>query len=70
MLYYIKLKKLGSANWKALREDGKILVFNNLDKAKDMTNNTNTIPKIISISYHPAHKRSSIYGKKYKKIGW
>ena len=71
MYYYIKLRKKGTAEWKALREDGRILVFNSLDAAKKHLENLQEhVCKIISIPCHPMHKRSPIYGKRYKKIGW
>jgi hypothetical protein len=71
MFYYIRIRKKGSLNWKAAREERKMLVFNNLENAKKYSEELKDyVCKIVSLPYHPAHKRGSLYGKKYKKIGW
>lgn len=71
MFYYTRLRKKGTTDWKAMREDGRILVFKSHDSAKKHTEAlTDFTCKIITIPFHPAHKGSPIYGKKYKKIGW
>lgn len=71
MFYYLKLRKKGTLNWKALREDGKILVFNKYETAKRYTDDLGDyVCEIITISCHPMHKQSPIYRRKYKKVGW
>jgi len=71
MFYYIHLRKAGKLNWKAFREDGKILVFNKYEVAKKYADQLNGfVCKIMSINYYPAHRKSHLHGKKYKKIGW
>ena len=71
MFNYIKIRKKGSLNWKALREDGKILVFNRYENVQKYTNNlSGYVCQIMPIPYHPSHKKSPIYRKRYKKMEW
>ena len=69
MYYYIKIREKGNLIWKVLREDGKILVFNKYETVKEYAKGLNKfISQIVSIPYHPMHKRSPIYGKRYTKM--
>ena len=71
MYYYIKIRKKGNLIWKALREEGKILVFNRLENVKKYLDNLKDyICEIVPISYHPPHRKGPIHGKKYKKVEW
>ena len=71
MYYYIKLRKKGTPSLKALRENGKIVVFDKFEIAKGHAANTKDfVYKIISLARHPMHKQSPIYGKRYQKMGW
>lgn len=71
MFCYIKIREKGTLNWRALREDGKILVFNKCKTAKKYAGNlSDFVYEIISFPYHPMHKKSPIYGKKYTKVEW
>ena len=71
MYYYIKLRKKGTPSWKALRENGKIVVFDKFEIAKGQTTNSKDFEyKIISLTHHPTNKQSPIQGKKYLKMGW
>jgi len=69
MFYYIKIRKKGKLNWKAARKEGKILVFNRYETAKRYTNSLNDyVCTLAPLIYHPSHKKSAIYGKKYIKF--
>lgn len=71
MFYYIKIRKKGKLIWKALREDGKMLVFNRYENANKCSDGLKDyLCKIIPMQYHPSHKKSQIYRKKYKKVEW
>lgn len=70
MFCYIKIRKKGNLIWKALRENGKILVFNRHETAKKYADSPEHISEIIPLPYHPMHKKSPIYRKKYKKVEW
>jgi len=71
MFYYIKIRKKGDLIWKTLRKDGKILVFNRYENAKKYSDNLkDCICEIISLNYHPSHKKGPIYRKKYQKAEW
>jgi len=71
MYYYLKFRKKGTLDWKALRENGRILVFNRYESVKKYAENIqNFILKIVDFSCHPSDKKSPIYGKKYIKINW
>ena len=70
MFYYIRKRSKGIFNWKALREDSKIVVFDKYEAAKKYADSlTDSVSKIVKLLYHPAHKLSPIYWKKYRKIG-
>ena len=67
--YWFTLK--GNIAAFSFREDGKILVFNKYEVAKKYADQLNGfVCKIMSINYYPAHRKSHLHGKKYKKIGW
>ncbi len=71
MFHYIRIRKKGNLIWKALREEGKILVFDRYENAKKHADKLNDfVFEIISTSYHPSHKKSQIYRKKYKRSDW
>lgn len=71
MFYYIKIRKKGNLSWKAVREDGRILVFNNLQAAKARAKESaDSICNIIAFQDHPSGKGNPIYHKKYLKKDW
>ena len=66
MYFYVKVRKIGTFVWKALREQNKILIFKKYELAKKHVQAMeNTVYKIVSLEVHPSNKQSSIYGKKY-----
>lgn len=65
MFYYIRKKLVGKS--KAVRDNGKILVFTNDTKAKEHIKNFSKKEyELKHTKFHPSNSRSSIYGKKYK----
>ncbi len=71
MFNYIKIRKKGTLNWKALRKNGKILVFDSVENGRAYINNyEDYVCKIIPIICHPTNRKSPIHGKPYEKIGW
>jgi len=71
MYYFVKTRKKGTLDWKVLREDGRILVFNRYENVKKYADGLKDfVFNIIFLSYNPSHRRSPIYRKKYKKVEW
>ena len=66
MYFYVQIREKGNLLRKAMRDNGKILVCKNNDKALNYVKNQgeNITHKIVNLLYHPSHKRSRIYGKK------
>ncbi|HZX45296.1 MAG TPA: hypothetical protein VFF28_06465 [Candidatus Nanoarchaeia archaeon] len=71
MYYYIKSRKKGTCEWKALRQDGKIIVLNNFEKAKEkIASMADHACKIVTMKKHPSDKESRIKGKSFLKEDW
>ncbi len=71
MFYYVKARKKGTPNSRAMREEGKILVFSKPESAKEHADKmTDFKCMVVPLSRHPAHKQSPLYGKRYAKAGW
>ncbi|MBW2984275.1 hypothetical protein KY361_04120 [Candidatus Woesearchaeota archaeon] len=71
MFCYIKARKKGTLDWKAVREDGRIMVFDRYEPARSYADSMqDSVCKIVKLLYHPMDKRSPIYRKRYKKSGW
>lgn len=69
MYYYIRLRGKGTLNWKAFRENGKIVVFENNENAKGYASSLkDKVCKIISIQGHPSNRISMLHGKKYRIV--
>jgi len=71
MYHYIKIRKKGNLSWKTVRDNGKILVFNNIENAKKYADSlTNVVYNIKHSQFHPMHNKSPIHGKRYVKMDW
>ncbi len=67
MYFYIKIRKLGTITWKAVRDENKILIFKKYELAKKYALGIeNTVYKIVTMEVHPSNRQSCLYGKKYK----
>jgi len=71
MFYYIKIKPKSGFRYKALRENGKILVFNaETDIKTHMKNLPDMDYKVKHILHHPLDRKSQLHKRKIEKVGW
>ena len=67
MYFYVKIRKIGTLIWKAVRDEKGILIFKKYDLAKKYALGIeNTAYKIVTMDLHPSNRQSCLYGKKYK----
>lgn len=71
MYHYIRIRRKGTGIWKAARENNRILVFDSYETARKYAQNLEDFAySIIPLLHHPMHKKSRLYRRMHKKVGW